>query len=420
MANTELDKSKIYCPKCGKTMAGTNFYTLKNGQKVDLCKGCLTMHVNNWDPETFLWILEKFDVPYLPWEWNKLLDEAYRKDPYKITGMSVLGKYLRLMKLKQHQEFGYADSERLQAEHTEVIATNSENLNTAESEASVKAAYENGEISKAQFETYQHLNAHAEPAAVPLMPMSEAPIASISAPAASPAYPVNDHPYEVVQLEDMSKYLTEDDKRYMALKWGIFYTAEQWIKLEKLYIDFTESYTIENAGTIDTLKQICKLSLKCNEALDSGDVDSYAKLSRQYDALMKSAKFTEAQNKEGKVDAFDSVGSIVLFCEKNGGKIPKYEIKADRDVIDTILNDNKKYLDEVIKNDPNIENLIEDHIKKMELQAKFKEEERIAKERILNGAPAKTLEELTEEYDEFAEKELEDLEKDRRTQENDE
>jgi len=392
-----VDNGKIYCPKCGKTMAATNFYSLKNGQKADLCKGCITMHINNWEPSTFLWVLEKFDVPYLPWEWNKLLDEEYAKNPHKITGMSVIGKYLRKMKLKQHIVYGYGNSEMLQKKHDEEVAKNSKDVNAEESEANVKEAFENGEITQAQYDTYRNLNGYAEPASRPLPPMTGAQSPS--------PYPTNDHPYEVVQLEDMGKYLTEDDKRYMALKWGLYYTAEQWIKLEKLYLDFVESYTIESAGTIDTLIQICKLSLKCNEALDAGDADSYAKYARQYDALMKSAKFTEAQNKEGKSDAFDSVGEIVSFCEKNGGKIDKYEIKADRDVIDTILKDNQKYLDEIIKNDPNIENLIETHIKKMELQ------EQIKKNKLENKD---TLD--VKDYDEFAEKELEALELDRREQ----
>jgi len=58
------------------------------------------------------------------------------------------------------------------------------------------------------------------------------------------------------------------------------------------------SFDIQGAARIDTLKMICKTSLKMNEAIDSGDIDAYQKLSRVYDSLMKSAKFTEAQNKD--------------------------------------------------------------------------------------------------------------------------
>ena len=54
---------QLYCDKCRKTMSDVNFYTYKNGTKAELCKSCLTMHINNWEPDTFLWLLEKFDVP---------------------------------------------------------------------------------------------------------------------------------------------------------------------------------------------------------------------------------------------------------------------------------------------------------------------------------------------------------------------
>jgi hypothetical protein len=35
-----------------------------------------------------------------------------------------------------------------------------------------------------------------------------------------------------------------------------------------------ESYDIQSAGHIDTLKMICKTSLKANQLLDMGDVDA--------------------------------------------------------------------------------------------------------------------------------------------------
>ena len=59
-------------------MADTNFYQYKDGKKTELCKTCLTAHINNWEPETFLWLLEKFDVPYIEAEWNVLRDRAYK------------------------------------------------------------------------------------------------------------------------------------------------------------------------------------------------------------------------------------------------------------------------------------------------------------------------------------------------------
>ena len=85
--------------------------------------------------------------------------------------------------------------------------------------------------------------------------------------------------------------LTEEDKIYLAVKWGRLYKAEEWVALEKLYNEFMESFDIQGAARIDTLKMICKTSLKMNAAIDCGDTDTYQKLSRVYDAMMKSAKF---------------------------------------------------------------------------------------------------------------------------------
>ena len=111
--------SEHYCEKCHKTMTDVNFYTYKDGKKTEMCKKCLTMHIDNFNPDTFLWLLEKMDVPYIPEEWNVLRDKAYAKNPQKMTGMSVFGKYLSKMKLKQWKEYGWADTERLAAQRAE-------------------------------------------------------------------------------------------------------------------------------------------------------------------------------------------------------------------------------------------------------------------------------------------------------------
>ena len=63
------------------------------------------MHIDNFNPDTFLWILEKMDVPYIPEEWNVLRNRAYEKDPLKMNGMSVIGKYISKMKLNQWKNY---------------------------------------------------------------------------------------------------------------------------------------------------------------------------------------------------------------------------------------------------------------------------------------------------------------------------
>ena len=356
-------------------MADTNFYTYKDGTKCELCKACLTMHINNFEPDTFLWLLEKFDVPYIPAEWNILRDRAYAKDPYKMNGMSVFGKYLSKMKLKQWKNFTWADTERLQAEAEEKAKLYGQPQEIAEEKlAEMEEAYKNGEITEAQWMTYKEIKAPK-----PEFQVVSGNTVTTAGPGGSP-YPVNDNPFEQVDVPDVGNDLTEEDKVYLAMKWGRLYSSSDWVYLEQKYNDFMNSFDIQGPVRIDTLIQICKLSLKMNQALDTGDYDTYAKLSRAYDTLMKSAKFTEAQNKDGDSSEFDSVGAIVAFCEKEGGFIPEYKIEAPQDIIDTIIEDNKTYLQTLIHNDTNLSQQIEQFLKKKEIAEEQKRDRQKAKE----------------------------------------
>ena len=121
------------------------FYTYKDGTKTELCKKCLTLHVDNFNPDTFLWLLEKMDVPYVPEEWNVLRDRAFAKDPLKMNGTTVFGKYLSKMKLKQWKGYSWADTERLQALTAEKRKVHE--IDIAERDADAKERFENGEIS---------------------------------------------------------------------------------------------------------------------------------------------------------------------------------------------------------------------------------------------------------------------------------
>ena len=107
-----------YCEKCNRTMDGAQFYGSNNldkypDGKLKQCKKCITMHVDNFNPDTYLWILQECDVPYILEEWNKLM-ESYGRDKSKLTGMTILGRYLSKMKLKQFKDFRWKDNEFLQ------------------------------------------------------------------------------------------------------------------------------------------------------------------------------------------------------------------------------------------------------------------------------------------------------------------
>lgn len=359
--------AEYYCEKCGRTMNENQFYTYKDGRKTELCKKCLTMHIDNFNPDTFLWLLEKMDVPYVPNEWNVLRDRAYEKDPNKMNGMSVFGKYLSKMKLKQWKDYGWEDSEKLQALEEEkkkaLIIHNEQN------KENWKEKYENGEISEAEYKTMT---------SVPLQAASQVPgvlVGSIGS--NNPFNEVNFISQE--ELPDPTEELTDDDKVYLAMKWGRMYTPREWIELEQSYDEMMNSFDIQDADTINTLMFICKTKLKMNQALDSADIEGFQKLSKVYNDLRKSAKFTAAQNKEEKKDFVDCVGNLVAYCEKEGGAIPKYELKTDLDIVDTVINDLKRYTKDLIYEDKALASQIENYLKKREISEEQKKDRKEAK-----------------------------------------
>ena len=354
-------------------MADTNFYTYKNGEKCELCKSCLTMHINNFEPDTFLWLLEKFDVPYIESEWNVLRDRAYAKDPYKMNGMSVFGKYLSKMKLKQWKMYTWEDTEKLKAEAEEKAKLYGQPLEQAQQQfEEIKEAFERGEISEAQYQTYAETHAPEPSYNATELPGEE------SGKKNDFLYPENSN-FEEVELVDVGADLTDEDKVYLAMKWGRLYRADEWVTLEKLYNEFMDSFDIQGAARIDTLKKICKTSLKMDQAIDCGDIDTYQKLSRVYDAMMKSAKFTEAQNKESKTDFVDSVGELVAYCEKNGGQIPEFEIKIPYDIVDKIIDDLKDYNKSLIYEDKSLADEIEQYLKNKQIAEDMKRDKEKAK-----------------------------------------
>ena len=99
---------------------------------------------------------------------------------------------------------------------------------------------------------------------------------------------------------------------------------------------------------------------------------------------MKSAKFTEAQNKDEKGDFVDSVGQIVDYCEKVGGAIPKYEIKVPYDIIDKIIDDLKAYNKSLIYEDKSLADEIEQYLKNKQIADDMKRDRELAKEQGLD------------------------------------
>lgn len=345
--------ARITCEKCKKTMDSNQFYSYRNGEKAEICKKCLTMHVDNFNPETYVWILEKMDVPYVPSAWNTIRDNAFAKNP-NLNGMSVVGKYLSKMKLKQWKEYGWADSQALQEKEEQQNEAKQKEI--AEMERITQERFERGEISEAEYKTLvstQVQNAENIRKAI-----------EAAATSAQPQYMDED------ELTGPAAELTEDDKLYLAMKWGRLYKPNEWIELERIYEEMMASFDIQDADTAHTLLLICKTNLKMNQAIDIGDLDGFQKLSRVSESLRKSAKFTAAQNKEEKNDFVDCVGELVSMCERDGF-IPRFATDIPQDKVDLTLKDMNNYLYKLVTQDLGFGQQIEDSLKKLMIKAEM-------------------------------------------------
>lgn len=326
-----------YCEKCNRTMNGTEFYSSNNLEKYPndgkfpVCKKCMTMHVDNWNPDTYLWILQEADVPYVPDEWNKLM-EKYGRDPQSMTGMTILGRYLSKMKLKQFKDYRWKDTEFLQQMANNKLEQTMKRQGYDAQQ--IATAIEKSSITIPEGEL-------KEPVYAPL-----------------PNAPTEDYFAQQSGEVEQELDLTDEDRTYLRLKWGKTYKPEEWVKLEQLYEEMMASYDIQGAGHKDTLKLICKTSLKANQLIDIGDIEGFQKMSKVYDSLMKSGKFTAAQNKAESGEFVDSIGELIELCEKEG-YIERYYVEQPHDKVDLTIQDMQRYTRTLIEDETNISTMVE-------------------------------------------------------------
>ena len=340
------DKKTYYCDKCHKTMTADSFYVSNNKEKykndgvLNQCKKCITMHVDNWDPNTYLWILQECDVPYIPDEWNRLM-ERYAKDASKVTGSTILGRYLSKMKLKQYKDYRWKDNEFLKQ------------LNEKRIKETLQG---NGRDIQEIEKVIQEIDYELPPEEITIPVYEDEPMPEEFGEMPSPNF---------VPEPEMDLGLTPEDITYLRLKWGKNYKQEEWVQLEQLYNEMMESYDIQTAGHIDTLKLVCKTSLKANQLIDIGDIDGYQKVSKVYDNLMKSGNFTAVQNKTDQGEYIDSISEFVALCEKDGF-IPKYYVDGPQDKVDRVIEDMQYYVKTLVTEEMGLGNLIENAVKKIE------------------------------------------------------
>ena len=387
---------KRTCQKCNRFLNIDQFYRSRNLEAyppegyLPVCKKCFTMHLNNWEPSSITPLLEIMDVPYIPEEWEALL-QRYGQDPKKTSQTAIFGRYLSKMKLKQFSEYRFADSERI--------------LEEREKQKQIAAARD--ESYRVRYAAIQDGN---------VLDKVNADISLLSDDEILELFPQVEYQQQlqqgflgaqqfqqVPQEPSVEDQIPIEDKMKLSIKWGKTYTVNEWLTMERMYRDMLESYEIKTASHLDYLKMICKTSLKMNQSIDVNDFEGYNKLAKVYDSLMKSAKFTAAQNKTESDNEFQAVSELILMAEEEGF-IPRFDVSVPQDIIDATMRDMERYLNTLVREEQGLGNLIEVAISQM----KREEEANAELEAALEGENFVEEDLTDEDYIDFYEFQEED------------
>lgn len=94
-------------------------------------------------------------------------------------------------------------------------------------------------------------------------------------------------------------------------------------------------------------------------------VDGAQKMSKVYNEMMRSGKWTAAQNKTSETEVVDSIGELVAMCEKDGF-IPRFYVDGPQDKVDRVIQDMQIFTRQLVTDELGLGNLIENSIKNLE------------------------------------------------------
>lgn len=385
----------ITCQRCGRTMNGAEYYTTKKGEYYPVCKVCLTSGIDSKKPKTFLDILKTFDVPFIKEMWLETCKKQYVKNPERYSSASVFGTYLRTMKMGKYRNYGYDDAEEATQfyldrqtryrKSDESILGDMNNTQPPQTTAPISLDSSLG-TSPPELPQEQGEDIWEVPTEVPQEPIQEtndedeldfaSMISDVRKENAKQDYLSSSFisgtsdDRKMRRESEIAAELTPDDIMRLSIKWGDDYRPTEWIRMEETYRKYANEFEM-NVDREEVLKKMCKTSLKMDQALDDGNIADYTKLQSAFDALRKSGKFTEAQNKDKEDKYLDSVGELVAAVEREGGIIPKFNYKYEttQDKIDLTLRDCQSYLYNLVRNEMGLGNLIETYIQKLDQQA---------------------------------------------------
>jgi hypothetical protein len=92
-------------------------------------------------------------------------------------------------------------------------------------------------------------------------------------------------------------------------------------------------------------------------------------MSKVYNDLMKSGKFTAAQNKAESGEFVDSIGELIEMCEKQG-YIERYYIESPKDRVDLTIADMQRYTRTLVEEETNLTLMVEKALRDIEKEDK--------------------------------------------------
>lgn len=370
---------KYRCSVCGRDRDVRYFWKRRDGSMVDMCVTCLTKDVDIKKPETFLPILKELDRPYVETLWVQMVRRQYQKDPDRFNAQKVLGNYIKSMSLVKYSKYGFADSVKFAEEAKQLREQQRAEQEAKERQEKEKKRME--EASRLEQEVNNILSTPVEPkpeVAIQDIPAKKA-LAVKQAPRMAereqrPVQTASLMPHGIIDPEltsideqEILDNLSRKEIQELAIKWGENYAPSEWIKMEEMYQRYAQEFEL-NVDREEALRNLCKTTIKLNQAIDSGDAATASKFASISDQLRKSGAFTEAQKKEEKKDYISSIGQLVSEVERIGGIIPRFDYKyeVEPDKVDLTLKDNQAYLLNLVKNEMGLGDLIESYIQKLD------------------------------------------------------
>lgn len=193
------------------------------------------------------------------------------------------------------------------------------------------------------------------------------------------------------------------------VKWGMEYSFGELIQLENLLVNTIKVYDITDPMRLDAIKKACKLSVKIDALIESGDAKSIKDYTAAYQSFLKAAQIDELGQvaNEGTIK---TVADLYKYMEKNGYEFKFYD-HEERDIVDRTIKDIKDTIRKEISNATGLD------IKLEEIQKTFKQQQETnLTEEVIEDSPLSAIigddyyDEIEFETDKELEKEELDLE----------